>query len=142
MKACPPPRIKGKLVKYWPLYEHVAADPDLNMSDKTLVSYFASWWHTTGEAFPSVVTISKDTGLNERTVRRSIKKLTKLHWIWKTYMRIDGEQTSNLYQPGSKFLGETPRQAKDAFYDELNRPKQGAPKLHWERKTPPKPLDI
>ena len=51
-----------------------------------------------GTCFPSIPTVSRDTGLSEATVKRAIQDLTAAGWLQKEpRLRRNGARSSNLY---------------------------------------------
>ena len=51
-----------------------------------------------GICFPSILTVSRDTGLSEATVKRAIQDLIAAGWLQKEpRLRRNGARSSNLY---------------------------------------------
>ena len=51
-----------------------------------------------GTCFPSIPTVSRDTGLSEATVKRAIQDLIAAGWLQKEpRLRRNGARSSNLY---------------------------------------------
>ena len=64
----------------------------------TVYLYLRERSNKDGTCFPSIPTVSRDTGLSEATVKRAIQDLTAAGWLQKEpRLRRNGARSSNLY---------------------------------------------
>ena len=64
----------------------------------TVYLYLRERSNKDGICFPSILTVSRDTGLSEATVKRAIQDLTAAGWLQKEpRLRRNGARSSNLY---------------------------------------------
>lgn len=72
-------------------------------SEKLLLIVMANYADDIGQCWPSVETLSRDTGMSRATVKRTLTKLEKIGFIAR-YKRSKGNlQTSNLYALKGRF---------------------------------------
>ena len=64
----------------------------------TVYLYLRERSNKDGTCFPSIPTVSRDTGLSEATVKRAIGDLVAAGWLQKEpRLRRNGARSSNLY---------------------------------------------
>ena len=64
----------------------------------TVYLYLRERSNKDGTCFPSILTVSRDTGLSEATVKRAIQDLVSAGWLQKEpRLRRNGARSSNLY---------------------------------------------
>ena len=64
----------------------------------TVYLYLRERSNKDGTCFPSIPTVSRDTGLSEATVKRAIQDLIAAGWLQKEpRLRRNGARSSNLY---------------------------------------------
>ena len=64
----------------------------------TVYLYLRKRSNKDGNCFPSIPTVSRDTGLSEATVKRAIGDLIAAGWLQKEpRLRRNGARSSNLY---------------------------------------------
>jgi hypothetical protein len=90
--------------RFFPVPQHALFDKHLSPSSRTILGYFASWWWGTGECFPSIARIAKETNVNPRTVNKGLNRLVRWKYVLKVPQeKSSGFQDTNLYLPGPAF---------------------------------------
>jgi len=66
-------------------------------TEKLLLLVIANYADEQGQAWPSVETLCRDTGMSRATIQRSLRKLEKLGFLSTKKRMKSHAQTSNLY---------------------------------------------